>query len=115
MRRAEKGPLVSVSEVEPSKSTNDPATDPRRAVGRFENLDATANKKKPVQRATLPPEQRLLVDRRDAAQYLSISQRSLDYLVANGELNVRKIGARVLIPISELQRYAQVDHKRLVG
>jgi excisionase family DNA binding protein len=51
----------------------------------------------------------------DAAQYLSISQRSLDYLVANGELNIRRIGARVLIPISELQRYAKVDHKRLVG
>jgi excisionase family DNA binding protein len=73
------------------------------------------SQKKPVRRATLPPEQRLLVDRRDAAQYLSISQRSLDYLVANGELNVRRMGARVLIPISELQRYARVDHKRLVG
>jgi excisionase family DNA binding protein len=73
------------------------------------------SQKKPVRRATLPPEQRLLIDRRDAAQYLSISQRSLDYLVANGELNVRRMGARVLIPISELQRYARVDHKRLVG
>jgi excisionase family DNA binding protein len=72
-------------------------------------------RKKPVGRVTMPPEHRLLVDRRDAAQYLSISQRSLDYLVANGELNVRKMGARVLIPISELQRYARVDHKRLVG
>jgi excisionase family DNA binding protein len=73
------------------------------------------SQKKPVRRATLPPEQRLLIDRRDAAQYLSISQRSLDYLVANGELNVRRMGARVLVPISELQRYARVDHKRLVG
>ncbi len=48
-----------------------------------------------------------LIDRRKAAQYLSISQRSLDYLLANGELHTRRIGARVLIPISELQRYAQ--------
>lgn len=71
--------------------------------------------RKPVRRAVMPPDQRLLVDRRNAAQYLSISQRSLDYLLANGELNVRRIGSRVLIPLSELQRYARMDHKRLVG
>ena len=71
--------------------------------------------KKPVMRETLPPEKRLLVDRRNAAQYLSISQRSLDYLVASGELHTRRIGTRVLIPISELHRYAQVDHKRLAS
>ena len=58
---------------------------------------------------------RLLVDRRNAAQYLSVSQRSLDYLLANGELNVRRIGSRVLIPIAELQRYARLDHKSLAG
>jgi hypothetical protein len=61
--------------------------------------------KKPSKRAEMPPEQRLLVDRRNAAQYLSISQRSLDYLLANSELNTRRIGTRVLIPISELQRF----------
>jgi excisionase family DNA binding protein len=72
-------------------------------------------RKKPVKSVTVPPAQRLLVDRRTAAQYLSISQRSLDYLVSNGELNVRRIGSRVLIPSSELQRYAMSDHKRLVG
>jgi excisionase family DNA binding protein len=76
---------------------------------------AALPRKKPVRNVEMPPEQRLLIDRRRAAQYLSISQRSLDYLVANGELNIRRIGARVLIPISELQRYARVDHKRLVG
>ena len=72
-------------------------------------------RKKPVQRAVIPPDQRLLIDRRNAAQYLSISQRSLDYLLAHGELNVRRIGSRVLIPLSELQRYARIDHRRLVG
>ena len=72
-------------------------------------------RKKPVQRAGVPPDQRLLIDRRNAAQYLSISQRSLDYLLAHGELNVRRIGSRVLIPLSELQRYARIDHRRLVG
>jgi excisionase family DNA binding protein len=71
--------------------------------------------KKPSKRAEMPPEQRLLVDRRNAAQYLSISQRSLDYLLANGELNTRRIGTRVLIPISELQRFARIDHPRRIA
>lgn len=71
--------------------------------------------KKPVQRVTMPTEERLLVDRRNAAQYLSISQRSLDYLLAHGELNTRRIGARILIPLAELKRFAGFDHKRLTG
>jgi excisionase family DNA binding protein len=71
--------------------------------------------KKPPVREAMPPEQRLLVDRRNAAQYLSISQRSLDYLLSHGELHIRRIGARVLIPLSELRRYAELDHKRLTG
>jgi hypothetical protein len=71
--------------------------------------------KKPAGRETVPLEQRLLVNRRNAVQYLSISQRSLDYLLANGDLNVRRIGTRVLIPISELQRYARVDHPKRIA
>jgi len=78
-------------------------------------MSVDPTQKKPAGREVMPPEQRLLVDRRNAAQYLSISQRSLDYLLANGELHIRRIGARVLIPITELQRYARIDHKRLVG
>jgi len=66
-------------------------------------------------REAMPPEQRLLVDRQNAAQYLSVSQRSLDYLLSHGELHIRRIGARVLIPLSELHRYADLDHKRLTG
>jgi excisionase family DNA binding protein len=71
--------------------------------------------KKTVRSVQTPIEQRLLIDRRNAAQYLSISQRSLDYLLAHGELHTRRIGSRVLIPISELQRYARTDHKRLAS
>ena len=78
-------------------------------------MSVDPTQKKPAAREVMPPEQRLLVDRRNAAQYLSISQRSLDYLLANGELHIRRIGARVLIPITELQRYARIDHKRLAG
>ncbi len=60
--------------------------------------------------AELPVEERFLVDRRRAAQYLSLSQRSLDYLVANKQLSVRRIGGRVLIPLQELKRFARADH-----
>src|SRR5665213_1482770 len=96
----------------------DPSSGRLRVPGDSTTLTPPApdpTQKKPVRRAAMPPDQRLLVDRRNAAQYLSISQRSLDYLLANGELNVRRIGSRVLIPLSELQRYARMDQKRLVG
>lgn len=56
------------------------------------------------------PEGKLLVGRHEAAHLLSISRRAVDYLVANKRLQVRRIGARVLIPVSELQRFARADH-----
>lgn len=71
--------------------------------------------KKPVQRAKMPTDELLLVDRRNAAQYLSISQRSLDYLLAHGELAIRRIGTRTLIPLAELKKFAGYDHERLTG
>lgn len=66
--------------------------------------------RKPPARAIVPNNQRLLVGRREAADLLSISARALDYLVANRQLTTRRIGSRVLIPISELQRFARADH-----
>lgn len=53
---------------------------------------------------------RILYDRKSAAEQLSISVRSLDHLVANKRLNFRRIGRRVLIPHSELVRFARADH-----
>ena len=44
-----------------------------------------------------------------------ISDYSLNYLLFHGKLHTRRIGSRVLIPISELQRYARTDHKRLAN
>jgi len=35
---------------------------------------------------------------------VSLSVRSIDYLIANKELQFRKIGTRTMIPVSELQR-----------
>jgi excisionase family DNA binding protein len=72
-------------------------------------------RKVPV-RATIAPEERFLVGRSEAAQMLSISERALDYLVANKQLSTRRIGSRVLIPTSDLKRYSRADHpERLAG
>jgi excisionase family DNA binding protein len=60
--------------------------------------------------------EKLLLSRQEAAELLSISRRSLDYLIANRAINVRRIGSRVLIPSQDLLRFASVDHpERLVG
>lgn len=53
---------------------------------------------------------RLLYDRRSAANQLSISVRALDYLLAQGKFNTRKIGKKVLIPHADLVRFAKGDH-----
>jgi excisionase family DNA binding protein len=70
---------------------------------------------KPPARTVPDSYDRILVGRREAARMLSISQRSLDYLVAKRELNVRRIGARVLISMNELKRYARADHPRALA
>jgi excisionase family DNA binding protein len=56
------------------------------------------------------PDEKLLVSRREAAARLSISQRELDYLIANRTLTAKRIGSRVLIPEQDLRRFARGDH-----
>jgi excisionase family DNA binding protein len=74
------------------------------------------NRKKPAASALLSSSQRLLVGRKEAAHLLSISARAVDYLVANKQLATRRIGSRVLIPVSDLQRFVRADHPhRLAG
>jgi hypothetical protein len=46
---------------------------------------------------------------------LSISQRALDYLVATKRLPARRIGGRVLIPVSDLRHYARFDHPERIA
>jgi len=61
-------------------------------------------------------DQKLLVSRDEAAELLSISKRALDYLIANRTLPKRRVGARVLIPMQDLQRFARGNHpERLAG
>ena len=72
--------------------------------------------KKPPVRVEMPKVDRLLVGKREAAGLLSISPRALDYLVSTKQLLTRRIGARVLIPMIELQKFSRSDHpQRLAG
>ena len=53
---------------------------------------------------------RLLYDRKQAARQLSISTRSLDYIIAGKGLETRRIGKKVLVTHASLVRYAQGNH-----
>lgn len=53
---------------------------------------------------------RLLYDRKEAARQLSISVRSLDYIIAAKELDTRRIGRKVLVTHASLMRYASGNH-----
>ena len=70
----------------------------------------STSQKKSAARVIISPDARLLVSREEAAQLLSISQRGLDYLIANRRLPTRRIGGRVLIPVADLRKYARGDH-----
>lgn len=65
---------------------------------------------------TVAPMDKLLVSQEEAAQLLSISKRSVEYLVATRQLSTRRIGTRALIPIEEVRRFARFDHpERMAG
>ena len=53
---------------------------------------------------------RLLYSRKEAAEQLSISPRMLDYFIGQKKINARKIGRRILIPHTELVKFARQDH-----
>ena len=48
---------------------------------------------------------RLALSAREAAQALSLSERSLDTLVAAGAVPIARIGRRRLFPVTALQRW----------
>jgi len=81
---------------------------------------AAANKprqrrKKPPVKVTVQPDAKLLVGREEAAVRLSLSVRSVDYLLADRQLKFRRIGGRVLIPVAELERFARTDHPERIA
>jgi excisionase family DNA binding protein len=54
--------------------------------------------------------EKLLYSRRDAAEALSLSIRSVDYLITAGRLTARRVGGKILIPASVVRRFAREDH-----
>ena len=73
------------------------------------------NRKAPVSVAVALKD-KLLVSQDEAAQLLSISKRSVEYLVATQRLSTRRIGTRSLIPIEDVRRFARADHpERMAG
>ena len=88
----------------------------RSSTQEADELVFEPGRRKPPQRVTIAPDDKILVSREEAAQLLSISQRGLDYLVASKRLPTRRIGGRVLIPVAELRKYARCDHpERIVS
>ncbi|MCI0722936.1 MAG: helix-turn-helix domain-containing protein [Acidobacteria bacterium] len=51
--------------------------------------------------------EQLLIGRREAAEALGICLRTVDNLIMRRQLAVRRIGRRVLIPRSELEKIAR--------
>ncbi len=52
---------------------------------------------------------RLLFSRRSAARALDISVRMIDYAIASGLLEARRLNSRILIPIDSLKKFAASD------
>lgn len=79
-------------------------------------IDQSVTERKRPRRVTIARAEKLLVGRDEAAEMLSISGRALDYLVAKKQLSARRIGTRVLIPLSDLRKFSGIDHPgRLAG
>ena len=58
--------------------------------------------------------EKLLYSRRDTAEALCLSIRSVDYLITTGRLSTRRIGGKILIAASTVRRFAKEDHPESV-
>jgi hypothetical protein len=70
--------------------------------------------KKDVPTQSQVPDPRPLYSKKESAYQFSISLRSLNYLISDGRINVRRIGGRVLIPHYELLRFSRHDRHELL-
>jgi len=53
---------------------------------------------------------KLMYSKAEAAKMLSLSLRTIDYLIAAGELIARRVGKRVLLPHNSLMIFTRKDH-----
>jgi hypothetical protein len=51
----------------------------------------------------------LLFSRRSAAKALDVSVRLIDYAIASGLLEARRLNSRILIPSESLEQFAAAD------
>lgn len=58
----------------------------------------------------MQPQPKLLYTKREAAHLLSLSVRSIDYLITNREIASRRVGRRVLIHGDVIEQFAKRDH-----
>ena len=58
--------------------------------------------------------EKLLYSRRDAARALSLSVRSIDYLICSGRIPTRRVGGKILIHVTDVRRFAKADHPAFV-
>ena len=56
---------------------------------------------------------KLLVSTKEAARLLSLSERSVYFLIQSGRLPSRKIGARRLVPREAVEKFATRDCGRI--
>jgi excisionase family DNA binding protein len=57
------------------------------------------------------PQFKLMYSKKEAAAILSLSVRTIENLVANKELTVRRVGKRVLIPYQSLVQFSKGNHQ----
>jgi hypothetical protein len=58
--------------------------------------------------------EKLLYSKQDAAEALSLSVRSIDYLITTQRLPMRRVGGKVMIPVAAVRRFAREDHPERV-
>jgi excisionase family DNA binding protein len=57
-----------------------------------------------------PAHSKLMYSKAETAEMLSISVRTVENLMTNGQLSFRKIGKRVLVPVQALIQFTKRDH-----
>lgn len=54
-----------------------------------------------------------MYSRREAAKYIGVSLSTIDVIVSRGMIRVRRLGRRVLIHQTELDRFVREDHAEI--
>jgi hypothetical protein len=108
--QAPPNPTPSCNPSAPMSAMPSPSLIPKRRTRKPQSC-----KSKPPATATVPLDAKLLVSREEAAGIVSLSIRSIDYLLASKELPFRKIGTRTMIPLSALQAFARMHHPERIA